>query len=55
VKALKTELDIAIEAAMEAGEMLSRRYGKSKVHYKADRSIVTEADLESERRIRSIL
>jgi len=52
---LKTELEIAIEAATEAGEMLSRKYGKSKVRYKADRSIVTEADLESERRIRSIL
>lgn len=49
------ELDVAVGAALKAGKLLMRRYGRASIHYKADRSIVTAADLESERLIRSIV
>jgi myo-inositol-1(or 4)-monophosphatase len=49
------ELPVAIEAAETAGKDLMRYYGKAKVSLKEDRSFVTEADLESEKRIRTIL
>jgi len=49
------ELDVAVEAALKAGELLMGRYGRARIHYKADRSIVTAADLASERLIRSII
>ncbi|MBO3804181.1 MAG: inositol monophosphatase [Candidatus Brockarchaeota archaeon] len=52
---MAAELEVAIKAATEAGGILARKYGRSKVRYKADRSVVTSADLESERRIRSVL
>lgn len=52
---MSKELDVAVRAALEAGELLLKKYGRVRVRYKADRSIVTAADVESERRIRSII
>jgi len=52
---LAKELDVAICAALKAGELLMRRYGRARIRYKSDRSIVTAADVESERLIRSIV
>jgi myo-inositol-1(or 4)-monophosphatase len=49
------ELDVATEAAREASQLLLRKYGRVRVHYKADRSIVTAADMGAERAIRSII
>lgn len=49
------EMETAIKAAREAGRILMSWYGRTHVTYKKDRSIATEADLESERTIKSIL
>lgn len=49
------ELRVAIEAAEEAGRLLMKHYGKVSAKYKTDKSVVTEADVESEKRIKSIL
>src|SRR3989344_6175013 len=52
-------LDVAIRAAKEAGKILINYYGKVKTEYKNEyfdaRSIVTQADLESEKKIVEIL
>lgn len=50
-----TELACAKRAAREAGKILMDRYGKVKARYKRDRSLVTEADVASEARIKEIL
>ena len=49
-------INVAIEAAKEAGE-LALKYFKSqpKVSYKADKSPVTKADIETEKLIRSMI
>jgi len=52
---MSEDLDVAIEAALRAGELLMSRYGRARIRYKADRSIVTAADVESERLIRSAI
>jgi myo-inositol-1(or 4)-monophosphatase len=49
------ELDFACRAAREAGSVLMSHYGRVRVRYKSDRSVVTEADLESEKLIKSLL
>jgi myo-inositol-1(or 4)-monophosphatase len=49
------ELLVAVEAAMTAGKDLMRYYGRAKASLKDDTSFVTEADIESEKRIRTIL
>lgn len=49
------ELLAAIEAAKAGGEILLKYYGKTHVKYKKDYSFVTEADLLSEKKIKSIL
>ena len=49
------ELRVAIKAVMEAGTLLQSKYGRVRAKYKSDGSIVTAADVESERLIRSIL
>jgi myo-inositol-1(or 4)-monophosphatase len=49
------ELMVAIEAAETAGKNLMEYYGRARVSLKGDRSLVTEADVESEKRIRTIL
>lgn len=49
------ELRAATRAALEAGMVLMEYYGKVRAEYKSDRSIVTEADIKSEERIKSIL
>lgn len=50
-----TELDVAKKAAIEGGRVLMDYYGKVSLTYKKDRSITTEADLASEKRIKEIL
>ncbi len=49
------ELETAIKAAREAGKILLAYYGKVTPRYKKDRSIVTDADLASEKLIKDIL
>lgn len=49
------EQDIAINAARAAGKILLADYGKVTPRYKKDRSIVTDADLASEKLIKEIL
>lgn len=49
------ELEAAIEAARKAGEIIMKHYGKVTVRYKSDGSLVTDADIESEKRIKDIL
>jgi len=49
------ELDVAREAALKASQLLLTKYGRARVHYKADRSIVTAADMGAERAIRAII
>ena len=49
------ELDIAVKAAREAGKILMADYGMVTPRYKKDRSIVTDADLASEKLIKEIL
>jgi myo-inositol-1(or 4)-monophosphatase len=48
-------MKVATKAAREAGRLLLSRYGKIHPHFKKDRSVVTEADLESEKLIKSVL
>jgi myo-inositol-1(or 4)-monophosphatase len=50
-----TELELAKKAAIEGGKVLMKYYGKVSMNYKKDRSIATEADLVSERRIKKII
>jgi myo-inositol-1(or 4)-monophosphatase len=45
----------AIRVAEEAGKLLVSRYGRVTTRYKKDRSLVTDADLESEQLIKSVL
>lgn len=42
------ELSVAVSAAKEAGSILMELYGKAHPEFKKDRSVVTEADLDSE-------
>ncbi|HDI72919.1 MAG TPA: inositol monophosphatase, partial [Candidatus Altiarchaeales archaeon] len=49
------ELEMAIRAAREAGNLLMKYYGRVTVGYKKDGSIVTDADIKSEKVIKSIL
>lgn len=49
------ELEMAIRATREAGDLLMRHYGRVAVRYKKDGSIVTDADVKSEKIIKSIL
>lgn len=49
------EMKTATKAAKVAGKILMAHYGRIKVEYKADRSIVTEADRESEKVIKTQL
>jgi len=49
------ELSIAMNAAREAGKILLANYGKVTPRYKKDRSILTDADLASERKIKELL
>ena len=49
------ELKTAAKAAKAAGEILLKHYGKIHVRYKKDLSFVTEADVLSEKKIKSIL
>lgn len=49
------ELDVAKKAALEGGKILMEDYGKVSIRYKEDRSIATEADVASEKKIKSIL
>jgi myo-inositol-1(or 4)-monophosphatase len=49
---LKGALSVAVDAALEAGELLKRKFGKLRyVSEKADASLVTEADRASEKLI----
>lgn len=52
-------LDIAIKAAKEAGKILMNYYGKIQIEYKGEHfdaaSILTQADIESEKKIVEIL
>jgi myo-inositol-1(or 4)-monophosphatase len=48
-------LSVAIAAAKSGGEILIDMYGKVEKAYKLDQSIVTQADLHSDKRIRKIL
>ena len=49
-------LDVALSAARAAGDVLRRAFHRPHtLHSKADASIVTEADLESEQTIRSLI
>lgn len=49
------ELEVAIKAAETSGKILMQYYGRAKVSLKRDRSLVTEADVKSEKRIKGIL
>jgi myo-inositol-1(or 4)-monophosphatase len=50
------ELEVAVEAARAAGELLSGRFGaKQTVRYKGEVDIVTEVDEQAERVVREIL
>ena len=49
------ELNSAIEIARKAGQILIDYYGRVRVDYKPDMSVVTEADIESERVIKTQL
>lgn len=49
------ELDTAIKAAHEAGKILMAYYGRVTPRYKKDRSIVTDADIASEKLIKELL
>jgi myo-inositol-1(or 4)-monophosphatase len=48
-------LSVAIAAAKSGGEVLLDMYGKVEKDYKLDQSIVTQADLHSDKKIRDIL
>jgi 3'-phosphoadenosine 5'-phosphosulfate (PAPS) 3'-phosphatase len=49
------ELSSAIKIAKKAGQILIDYYGHVRVDYKSDMSIVTKADIESERVIKTKL
>jgi myo-inositol-1(or 4)-monophosphatase len=49
------EMKAAIRAAREAGKVLMSHYGKPRVEHKADRSLVTQADIKAEEVIKAIL
>jgi len=49
------ELETAISAIKEAGNIVMKHYGKATASSKADKSLVTRADTESENLIKSIL
>lgn len=49
------ELNVMIDAAKSAGKILMKYYGKTTPQEKTDKSIVTEADIKSEEKIREIL
>ncbi len=49
------ELESAINAAKDAGELLMDYFGKVRPEYKKDTSIVTKADIMAEEKIKSIL
>lgn len=44
-----------IEAALVAGKIVMNNYGKSEAKIKSDKSLVTNADLESDEKIREVL
>ncbi|MFW9855984.1 MAG: inositol monophosphatase family protein [Candidatus Thorarchaeota archaeon] len=48
-------LSVAIASAMSGGEILLDMYGKVETTYKSDHSIVTQADLQADGKIREIL
>jgi myo-inositol-1(or 4)-monophosphatase len=48
-------MKVATGVAKEAGKLLMSRYGRVNVRYKKDRSLVTEADVESEQLIKTVL
>lgn len=50
-----TELEVAKKAAIEGGRVVMEYYGKVSLTYKKDRSITTEADLASEKKIKKII
>ncbi len=49
------ELETAIHAARDAGELLMDYFGRVRPEYKEDTSIVTKADIMAEEKIKSIL
>jgi len=49
------ELQAAINAVCEAGRIVMKYFGKTTPSYKSDRSLVTKADIESEKAIKAIL
>ncbi|NOZ76479.1 MAG: inositol monophosphatase [Euryarchaeota archaeon] len=52
---MSREMEVAVSAAREAGRVLMSHYGNAKIERKADRSLVTQADIEAEEAIRSLL
>ncbi len=51
----RSELECAIDAAKKAGELLIEKYGRVSPNYKQDKTIYTDADIESEKLIKDIL
>ena len=49
------DLDLMKYAAREAGKILIEKYGKVSFRHKKDKTIVSDADIESEKRIKEIL
>lgn len=49
------EMDTAIKAAKEAGDILMGLYGHAKAQFRADKSIITKVDLATEKKIKTIL
>jgi len=49
------ELEVAIEAVKKAGDILKKYYGQVAASRKSDRSLTTNADMESENVIRNLL
>ena len=49
------ELEIAVDVAERAGQLLMKFYGKVNARFKKDKSFVTQADLKSEQMIKKIL
>lgn len=52
---MRKELKVAIKAAQEAGEILKGMFGRVTREAKADKSLITKADLEADKIIRSII
>jgi myo-inositol-1(or 4)-monophosphatase len=52
---LSKEMEAAVRAAREAGEVLMSHYGNARVRHKADMSLVTQADVEAEEVIKAVL